>query len=119
MSTLQVRPVTLPSYGLLWEGTLSIARLLISRGAYCEGEESALVTAAQSNFHDIVRELLAQKDFSDNDIRISKYWAEEYGCFDLIKIFAGCGKTRLVRGLLIAGSSFDLKNVKEFQAIHK
>ena len=123
-------------------GHLSIARLLIGRGAdldLCSSDGcTALMYAAKGDFPDIVSELLsqgAQEDVTNNDNETALQVAEKYGCFDVIKIFAAWhnsesrndklfeassdGKTRLVRGLLIAGSKFEFRNVTKDQAIHK
>ena len=129
---------------LMWaanSGHLSIARLLISYGADLELRDddgkTALKAAAQNNYPDIVSEILsrgAQEYVTDNRNDTALQTAEHFGCYDVMKIFAAWhdsesrdnklfeasseGKTRLTRGLLIAGSSHEFRNAGEDQAIH-
>ena len=88
-------------------------------------------------YPDIVSELLtrgAQQEVTSDDNETALQQAEKYGCFDVMKIFAAWhdsesrdnklfeasseGKTRLVRGLIIAGSSFEFRIGGKDQAIH-
>ena len=123
-------------------GHLSITQLLIGRGADLELRDSngrtALSWAVIRDYPDIVSDLLTQgpqEDVTNYDNETALQEAEKYGCFDVMKIFAAWhdsesrdnklfeasseGKTRLARGLLIAGSSYEFKNAAGDQAIHK
>ena len=123
-------------------GHLNTARLLIGRGADLELRDyhgrTALMWAARRDYADIVSELLtrgAQEDVTNNDNETALQTAENFGCFDVMKLFnawhnsesrdeilfeaSNEGKTRLVRGLINAGSSYEFRNAVKDQAIHK
>ena len=123
-------------------GHLTTTRLLIDRGAGLVLRDSdgrtALDHAAGMDYPDIVSEILtrgARQDVTNNDDETALQEAVKFGSFEVINFFAAWknseirdeklfeasngGKTRLVRGLLIAGSSYEFRNAGNDQAIHK
>ena len=123
-------------------GHLSTARILIGRGSDLKLRDSdgmtPLIYAARRDYPDIVSELLtqgAQEDVKNNNNETALQVAEKFSSFDVLKIFAAWhnsesrddklfeasseGKTRLVRGLLIAGSNYEFRDALKNQAIHK
>ena len=122
-------------------GHVGTTRLLIDNEADLELRNSDGKTAlcsASGDFPDVVSELLtrgSREDVTNNDNETALQQAEKFGCFDVIKIFDAWnnseirektlfeasheGKTRLVRGLLIAGSDYDFRIAAKEQAIHE
>ena len=132
------------------KGHINSTRILLDNGADMELHDSdgdtALTRAAHAGYPDIVSELSsrgAQEDVTNNAGETARQGAEAYGYFDVLSLFAVWhtpesrderlfqasdeGKTRLVRGLLIAasrgllvaGSSYEYKNAVGDQAIHR
>ena len=123
-------------------GHLSSTRLLLDHQAdmeLCDSDgDTALIMAADAGHPDLVSELLsrgAREDATNNEGDTAIKSAEKFGHFDVISMFAAWhnsesrteklfqaaeeGKTRLVKGLLIAGADYTFKSALGDQAIHK